>query len=57
MTNPLTPGHRSPRGGHGGGRGLPGMRERVAVLRGSMIAGPDGDDWTVAVRLPLKATR
>lgn len=57
MTNPLTPGHRPPRAGDGGGRGLPGMRERVAVLRGSMIAGPDGDHWTVAVRLPLKALR
>ena len=62
MTNPLTPGHRPVRAdGSGparrGGRGLPGMRERVTVLRGSMIAGPEGDQWKVAVRLPLKATR
>lgn len=57
MTNPLTPGHRPSGDGHGGGRGLPGMRERVAVLRGSMIAGPDAGHWKVAVRLPLKALR
>lgn len=60
MTNPLTPGHRPSRAdgtARSGGRGLPGMRERVAVLRGSMIAGREGDQWKVAVRLPLKATR
>lgn len=57
MTNPLTPGHRPAREDRGGGRGLPGMRERVTVLRGTMIAGPDDGHWKVAVRLPLKATR
>jgi len=57
MTNPLTPGHRPSGDGRGGGRGLPGMRERVTVLRGTMIAGPDDGNWTVAVRLPLRATR
>jgi len=62
MTNPLTPGHRPGRddgeaGSGRGGRGLPGMRERVTVLRGTMIAGPDDGHWTVAVRLPIKARR
>ncbi|WP_308283029.1 sensor histidine kinase [Pseudonocardia nigra] len=37
----------------GGGRGLAGMRERVRVLRGELFAGPDGDVWRVAIRLPL----
>lgn len=36
-----------------GGRGLAGMRERVAVLDGEVVAGPDGDRWRVAVVLPL----
>jgi signal transduction histidine kinase len=38
--------------GRGGGRGLHGMRERVALLGGRMTAGPDGGLWRVAVRLP-----
>ena len=37
----------------GGGRGLAGMRERFAVLRGDLVAGPDAGVWRVAVRLPL----
>jgi signal transduction histidine kinase len=36
----------------GGGRGLHGMRERVALLGGRMTAGLDGGRWRVAVRLP-----
>jgi signal transduction histidine kinase len=38
--------------GRGGGRGLHGMRERVALLGGRMTAGLDGGLWRVAVRLP-----
>ncbi|MDN5861222.1 MAG: histidine kinase [Pseudonocardia sp.] len=37
----------------GGGRGLAGLRERVALLRGQITAGPDGDTWRVRATLPL----
>jgi signal transduction histidine kinase len=36
----------------GGGHGLTGMRERVEVLGGRLEAGPDGNGWRVATRLP-----
>jgi signal transduction histidine kinase len=49
LTNPLGRGPSR----RGGGRGLAGMRERVGVLRGELTAGPDGDRWRVAARLPL----
>nr|WP_238351361.1 histidine kinase [Kribbella shirazensis] len=45
----------------GGGRGLAGIRERVAVLRGTVDAGPitqpDGPAWQLAVRLPVSVTK
>ncbi|ONI89918.1 hypothetical protein ALI144C_04000 [Actinosynnema sp. ALI-1.44] len=47
--NPLT--GRPPTGR--GGRGIPGMRERVAVLRGQIEAGPDDGTWRVRARIPL----
>jgi signal transduction histidine kinase len=38
----------------GGGRGLPGIRERVTVLRGQMTAGPGDGHWRVCVTIPLR---
>jgi signal transduction histidine kinase len=48
LTNPV----REHTNDGGGGRGLEGMRERVALLGGRMTAGRDGGVWRVAVRLP-----
>lgn len=50
VTNPLGSG-----GGTGsvGGRGLAGMRERVAVLGGRIEAGPDTRSWRVLASIPL----
>ncbi|GAA1159302.1 histidine kinase [Kribbella jejuensis] len=57
VTNPV-----SGRSDHsGGGRGVAGIRERVAVLEGSVDAGPinlpDGPGWQLAVQLPVSMTR
>jgi len=45
----------------GGGRGLAGIRERVAVLRGTVDAGPITQaaepGWQLAVRLPVSVTK
>ncbi|MFE0187668.1 sensor histidine kinase [Streptomyces sp. NPDC058989] len=38
----------------GGGRGLRGIRERAALLGGEAETGPEGDEWRVRVRLPLR---
>ncbi|NEE01931.1 sensor histidine kinase [Phytoactinopolyspora halotolerans] len=40
-----------------GGRGLAGMRERVALLGGRMSAGQNDGMWKVSVRLPLGGRR
>jgi signal transduction histidine kinase len=40
----------------GSGRGVVGMRERVALHDGSLDAGPEGDQWVVRARLPLVVT-
>ena len=40
----------------GGGRGLDGIQERVASLRGEVSAGPDAGRWRIAVQLPLHPT-
>jgi signal transduction histidine kinase len=47
---PVSPGHGSY--GHGG-YGLAGMRERAALLGGTLDAGPDVAGWTVEAVLPL----
>jgi signal transduction histidine kinase len=36
----------------GTGMGLVGMRERVALLGGTLHAGPDGSGWTVELEIP-----
>ena len=46
------PGHGRRRGG---GRGLAGIRERVTVLRGTMVAGADAGCWKLVVSLPLRS--
>jgi signal transduction histidine kinase len=38
----------------GGGFGLVGMRERAALLGGSLRAGPNGAGWTVQLSLPVE---
>jgi signal transduction histidine kinase len=40
----------------GSGRGVVGMRERVALHDGSLDAGPEDGQWVVRARLPLAAT-
>ncbi|MFJ8042458.1 sensor histidine kinase [Kitasatospora sp. NPDC096147] len=53
LTNPVGDGRPSR---PGGGRGLHGMAERAAVLRGSCTAGPDGDGgWRLTASLPLSS--
>ncbi|GGT85990.1 sensor histidine kinase [Actinomadura citrea] len=43
----------TPEESHGGGHGLVGMRERVAMLDGSLDAGPrEGAGWSVVAELP-----
>lgn len=40
-----------------GGRGLAGMRERVALLGGQLTTGHDNGEWRVTARLPLVGRR
>lgn len=54
MSNPLR--GRPPRTRKGGGSGLVGMHDRVALLRGTFQAGPDeSGDWQLTARIPLGA--
>ncbi|MGP4003942.1 sensor histidine kinase [Streptomyces sp. 8N706] len=55
MENPM-PAERRP-GTRGGGRGLRGVAERAALLRGSAQAAEDGGVWRLTVRLPVEGAR
>ncbi|WP_432038792.1 sensor histidine kinase [Streptomyces cucumeris] len=58
MENPVDGTAREQR--TGGGRGLRGIAERTALLRGVCAWGPDGEDggvWRLSVRLPLEVSR
>ncbi|HEU4947467.1 MAG TPA: histidine kinase [Kribbella sp.] len=54
LVNPVAAPDRVER--RSGGRGLAGIRERVAVLRGTVDAALVGDEWRLAVTLPVPAT-
>nr|WP_238355890.1 histidine kinase [Kribbella sandramycini] len=52
VTNPVSGASEHP----GGGRGLAGIRERVAVLRGTVAVGRTDAGWQLAVTLPVAMT-
>jgi signal transduction histidine kinase len=43
------------RPGSNGGYGLTGMRERLRLLNGTLLAGPSDNEWAVTAELPLAA--
>ena len=54
MTEPTAP-VRPP--GSTGGYGLTGMRERLRLLNGTLLAGPGENEWAVTAELPLAAAK
>ncbi|MFG1990698.1 sensor histidine kinase [Actinoplanes sp. NPDC048988] len=57
VTNSLTQAPPLPHQALSAGTGLPSMRERAALLGGSVAAGPDGSGWRVHATLPAGAIR
>jgi signal transduction histidine kinase len=57
VTSPLPPAPVRARPRRRGGRGLIGIRERVAGLGGTCSAGPDGECWRLVAQLPLEVSR
>lgn len=51
VTSPLPPTPRT--SALSSGLGLRGIRERAALTGGTLAAGPHGDDWVVAISVPL----
>jgi len=43
------------RPGSTGGYGLTGMRERLRLLNGTLLAGPHDQEWAVTAEVPLAA--
>lgn len=52
VTNPRPPSSSGP-GSEGGGNGLVGLRERAALVDGTLHAGPDDGGWRVTLRAPV----
>ncbi|MFC7624077.1 sensor histidine kinase [Microlunatus sp. GCM10028923] len=48
LINALKPDHDHELAGTGGGLGVPGMRQRIAEIGGTLTAGPRGDRWVVS---------
>jgi signal transduction histidine kinase len=53
VVNPLPAAGAAPGGRESGGRGLRGIGERVAILRGTLDAGPRDGEWRVTATLPV----
>ena len=52
VANPLPAQPGGPLAGTGAQYGLTGLRERAALGGGTLAAGPAGEEWQVALRIP-----